>query len=138
MGNPYDYYRKVATETADPMELVIMLYRGAINFLGSAETAMRTGQVEPAHQAIIRAQEILAELMGTLNLDAGDVARNLHRLYDYMQRELMLANARKDPETSAQVRTMLMDLLGTWEEIARSNRGMATSRPQLATAYAVA
>jgi flagellar protein FliS len=138
MGNPYASYRKIATETADPMELVIMLYRGAINFLNVAEKAIVAGEVTPAHTALVRTQEIVAELMGTLNLDAGDVARNLHRLYDFMQQRLIEANINKDARIAAEVREMLTDLLFTWDEIARSARSTAAPRPQMATAYAVA
>jgi flagellar secretion chaperone FliS len=138
MGNPYASYRKIATETADPMELVIMLYRGAINFLNTAERSMLAGDVAPAHTALVRAQEIVAELMGTLNLDAGDVARNLHRLYDFMQQRLIEANIQKDVAITSEVRAMLTDLLLTWDEIARNARAATTPRREMAAAFAVA
>jgi flagellar protein FliS len=138
VANPYEHYRKVATETADPLELVIMLYRGAINHLNAAEHAIATGQVQPAHRSLIRAQEIVAELMGTLNLDAGEVAVNLSRLYDYMQQRLMVANRAKDAREVAAVRAMLSELLATWDEIARTARAAMPVRREFASAIAVA
>ncbi len=130
MLNPYDHYRKVATETADPLELVIMLYRGAINYLTLAEAAIARRDVEGAHLQFVRAQEIVAELMGTLNLDAGEVAVNLSRVYDYAQRRLIEANIRKDPVLSKEVRGILVELLTAWCELkaqaaARSSQALA-------------
>jgi flagellar protein FliS len=138
MGNPYASYRKIATETADPMELVIMLYRGAIGFLNTAEQSLAANDIGAAHTSLVRSQEIVAELMGTLNLDAGDVARNLHRLYDFMQQRLIEANIRKDATIAREIRVMLTDLLMTWDEMARAARTTVAPRPQMASAYAVA
>lgn len=131
MLNPYEQYRRIATETADPLELVIMLYRGAINALNGAEDALRRGDTARSHRHLIRAQDIVAELMGTLNLDAGEVAHNLNRLYDYMQQRLMMANLRKEAAGAVEVRAMLAQLLETWEAIARRQRGAAVARPEL-------
>jgi flagellar protein FliS len=136
--NPYANYRKVTTQTADPIELVIMLYRGAINFLNGAERAMIQRDIAESHRLLVRSQDIVAELMGTINLDAGEVAGNLSRLYDYMQQQLIAANLSKDPQAVADVRGMLVDLLGTWEDIARSSRGAAMSRQPMGAAVAVA
>lgn len=122
MMNPYEQYRRVAVETADPLELVLMLYRGAIRNLDGAEAAMAHKDTPQAHQCLVKAQDIIAELMGTLNLDAGELAHNLHRLYDYMQRRLLVANLRKDPAPAAEVRGMLSDLLATWETLAQRRR----------------
>jgi flagellar protein FliS len=127
--NPYASYRKVTTETADPLELVVMLYRGAISFLNGAEKAMLARDID---------QDIVAELMGTINLDAGEVAVNLMRLYDFMQQRLIKANLTKDPSYSAEVRAMLIELLETWDAIARSNRAMATTQRSYGAAIAVA
>lgn len=138
MMNPYDQYRRVATETADPLELVLMLYRGAIRNLEAAEAAMSRRDAEHAHQALVKAQDIVAELMGTLNLDAGELAHNLHGLYDYMQRRLLTANLRKDAAPAAEVRGMLTELLATWEELARQHRAARFSQPVLAGARGAA
>jgi flagellar protein FliS len=136
--NPYASYRKVTTETADPLELVVMLYRGAISFLNGAEKAMLARDIETSHRLLLRAQDIVAELMGTINLDAGEVAVNLMRLYDFMQQRLIKANLTKDPSYSAEVRAMLIELLETWDAIARSNRAMATTQRSYGAAIAVA
>lgn len=122
MMNPYEQYRRIATETADPLELVLMLYRGAIGNLSGAEKALKQGDIQESHRLLVKTQDIVAELMGSLNLDTGEFAYNLHRLYDYMQQQLIMANLKKDPVRTAQVRGMLSELLETWEELARRQR----------------
>lgn len=138
MMNPYDQYRRIATETADPVELVLMLYRGAIRNLEVAEAALERRDTSQAHQSLVKTQDIVAELMGTLNLDAGEVAYSLHSLYDYMQRRLLVANLRKDAAPVAEVRGMLTELLETWEELARRYRAARAGQPAVASARGAA
>ncbi len=131
MPYQFDRYRQVGVETASPVDLVIMLYRGAIRFLAEAEEAIAARDMPEAHRCLVRSQEIIAELMGSLNLDAGELAINLSRLYDYMQRRLIDANVRKDPAGVVEVRSLLSQLLDAWEAIAAQE---TARRPVYATA----
>ena len=112
--NPYARYRQIETETADGLDLVIMLYRGAIRMLGQAEDGIREGAKTEAHNWLVRVQDIVNELSLTLNLDAGEVAVNLRRLYDYMLERLVEANILKDLEPVREVKALLTDLLDAW------------------------
>ena len=131
MPYQFDRYRQVGVETASPVDLVIMLYRGAIRFLAEAEEAIAARDIPEAHRCLVRSQEIIAELMGSLNLDAGELAINLSRLYDYMQQRLIDANVRKDPAGVVEVRSLLSELLDAWEAIAAQE---TARRPVYATA----
>lgn len=128
----FDRYRQVGIETASPIDLVVMLYRGAIRFLADAEASMLAGDLADAHERLVRCQEVIAELMGSLNLDAGEVAVNLLRLYDYMQRRLIETNVRKDPAGAAEVRGLLCELLEAWETIAEEERARGFARVAVA------
>lgn len=112
--NPYARYRQIETETADGLDLVIMLYRGAIRMLGQAEESIDNGAVADAHNWLLRVQEIINELSLTLNLDAGEVAVNLKRLYDYMLERLVEANISKDRVPMLEVKGLLNELLDAW------------------------
>lgn len=112
--NPYARYRQIETETADGLDLVIMLYRGAIRMLGQAEDGIREGALTEAHNWLVRVQDIVNELSLTLNLDAGEIAVNLRRLYDYMLERLVEANILKDLEPVHEVKGLLNDLLDAW------------------------
>jgi len=76
-----------------------MLYEGAINFSREAERRMLEGEEVKARVFQGRAFQIIAELMNTLNHEAGgEIAANLHRLYTFMLYHLSEGNSRKDPQ----------------------------------------
>lgn len=99
--NPWQSYRQVATRTASPGQLILMLYDGAIRFLEQAKAGFQLEDpVEfntTINNNILRAQDIIRELDYSLNAEqGGDLAVELHRLYDYFDRVLLEANLRKD------------------------------------------
>lgn len=119
-ANPYRVYRETQIQTASGLELVVLLYNGAIKFLKQAAQAIQEKQVVPAHNALIRAQDIISELRVTLNHDAGgEIARALDQLYEYMNRRLMEANLHKELAPVQEVTQMLEELRDTWQEIGK-------------------
>ncbi len=132
-ANPYQRYRQVTVETASVAELVTLLYRRAIQLLSDAEAAISSRDVPRAHERLVAAQEIVAELMASLNLDAGELATQLWLIYDYVQRRLVEANLRKDAAIVSEVRELLSPLLEAWETIATQER-VSSVRPLAATA----
>src|SRR3954454_8521499 len=96
-------YKQVATKTAAPGHLVLMLFDGAIRFLGRALGGFELEDPAEFHSTIsnnvIRAQEIVYELNASLNLDqGGDLAATLRDLYYFMDRQLTHSNLRKERE----------------------------------------
>src|SRR5690554_2095441 len=112
--NPYQKYQKNMVETVTPAQLVLMLYNGAIRFIKQAQMGLEEEKLEVCHQNILKAQDILTELMTTLDLEQGDIARNLYRLYDYMYHRLVDANIKKDAELLSEVQLLLSELRDTW------------------------
>jgi flagellar protein FliS len=93
-----------------------MLYRGAIRFLSSAIEAIDAKNTTEAHTKLVKTQDIIAELLGSLDHErGGDVARNLSALYDYMLRRLVEANIRKEAKPAREVQGLLRELLPAWE-----------------------
>lgn len=128
-SNPYQQYQAVAVETASPLQLVVMLYDGAIRFCTQAEEAVRRQNREMARERIDRVQAILAELMSTLNMEAGgEVAQNLYRVYEFSMYRLVQAQLHQNPDEIADVSRLLRELREAWAEIAR--------RPKVADAGA--
>ncbi len=118
--NPWQSYRQVATRTASPGQLVLMLYEGAIRFLERAEAGFQLEDpVEfntTINDNILRAQDIVRELDFSLNVEAGgELAVQLRRLYDYFDRTLLEANLRKDPTGIAEVIKRITVLRDAWE-----------------------
>ncbi len=107
-----DAYRRMEAESRSPMELVVMLYDGAIRFVGDARDAIARKDVRARTEATRRALDIISELQNTLNLqEGGDIARELDRLYTYIS-EKLLAVTRGDAAAADE----LHKLLGTLRE----------------------
>jgi len=121
--NPYQKYRATKVETAGQVDLVVMLYQGAVRFTRLAIAAMEQKDPKTAHTNLVRAQDIIVELLGSLNRDAGgQIAGQLASVYDYCFRRLVAANIHKDPAPAREVVGILRDLGTAWQEIAAQQR----------------
>ncbi len=111
--------------TADRLQLVIMLYDGAISFLGQARERMMAQDAAGKGLLIGRALDIIAELNASLNFQAGqELATNLFHLYNFMTSHLTKANLNWDFTALEEVLAMLQQLRETWAEVAhRARRG---------------
>ncbi|MBN2082578.1 flagellar export chaperone FliS [bacterium] len=112
----YRQYRETAVTQADPIKLVEMLYEGAIKFMRMGQKAIADGDPETAHNNILRAYAIVAELMATLDFDeGGEIATRLEQCYDYTLHLLKEANIKKDGELLDQAVQMIEPLLASWK-----------------------
>lgn len=118
-ANVYDQYRRTKVETLTPGKLLLMLYDGALNNISQAREAIAARDIARAHQHIIKTQDIMMELMATLNMDYA-ISTNLYRLYDYLHQRLVDSNINKDPAVLDEVEAMLNDLRQTWDEAIKS------------------
>ena len=112
-----DAYTRVDVETASQGKLIVMLFNGAIKRAEEAKRQMEKGKTESVHKNLIRAQEIIAELRGALNMNTGEIAQNLDRLYEYFQHLLVSANIRKDIRPVDECITMMTAMRDTWQEV---------------------
>lgn len=116
-------YAQVGVETgvlaASPHKLITMLYEAAIKAIDQASVHMVAGDIEKKGEAIAKAvQIILVGLRASLNREAGgELAQNLDSLYDYMARRLFEANIKDNQEMLAEVRGLMLDIKGAWDEI---------------------
>jgi flagellar secretion chaperone FliS len=116
---------------ADPHRLVLMLMDGALERIAIARGCIeRNGKGDLARKAAAISQclSIVGELRGSLDLGAGgELATNLHNLYDYMVRRLLLANVNSDVKPLAEVSSLLDNVRSAWAAIGPTAR---TARPQ--------
>jgi flagellar secretion chaperone FliS len=111
--------------TADRLQLVIMLYDGALSFLGRAREKMAAQDAAGKGLLIGRALDIIAELNASLNFQAGrELATNLFHLYNFVIGHLTKANLNWDLEALDEAVAILQQLRETWVEVAqRARRG---------------
>jgi flagellar protein FliS len=121
MSDPLRSYKETQIKTATPARLVVMLYDGALKFLGLALEALgaRHQRYDRASEYLIRTQDIITELMVSLDFDQGrEIARNLFNLYLWMNRELLQGNISKSCAPLEKVKKLLVELRGVWAEVA--------------------
>lgn len=122
-------YKRNFVETTTPLGLIIMLYDGAVSNLLRAERVIRSGDREEFGRTLAKAQDIVYELMGSLDFEkGGEIARNLYRIYEYMTYRLLQANLRGDAEIVCEVRDLLVQLKEAWEEADRKIRASRSMR----------
>jgi flagellar protein FliS len=138
-NNPWQSYRKVATQTATPGHLVLMMYEGAISFLERSQVGFDYTDPLQRNQTInnnvLRAQAIIHEMNVRLDMkQGGDAAQTFRRLYNYFYRRLTEANLKKKKEPIEEIIMRLRVLRDSWKEMLQ--RG--TSEPDPAQVAALA
>ena len=120
-------YKETRVQTASQGSLIIMLYDEGIKHITLALEGMPEGKVEPEnieriHQHILRAQDIITELMASLNMEQGkEIASNLFSLYSFFNQQLFQANMKKDPEPLVMIREMMEELREAWQQVINSS-----------------
>uniref|UniRef100_A0A7C1F3Z3 Flagellar secretion chaperone FliS n=1 Tax=Ammonifex degensii TaxID=42838 RepID=A0A7C1F3Z3_9THEO len=115
-NNLQDRYLHAAVTTAPPGRLLLMLYDGAISFLSQAIEVLEARDYEEANRLIIRAQDIIAELISALDMKY-EIAHSLYQLYDYFNRRLIEANVKKDAVPATEVQGYLKELREIWARV---------------------
>jgi flagellar secretion chaperone FliS len=123
--DPWNSYRQVATKTAPPGQIVLMLYDGAIRFLERSLLGFECEDPAEFHQTIHnnirRTQDIIDELELALNTEkGGDLAQSLQQLYQYMQSRLHESNRTKTETGIRDTLRRLSILREAWAQMLRS------------------
>lgn len=109
--------------TASPLQLVSLLYQGAISELRSARKYLAAGDIKQRCAAIGQACDILTELTCSLNPEAGgETAERLAELYAYCISLLLTANLHKKDEPLVEVLGLLTTLSEAWLQLANTER----------------
>jgi len=117
MNQGYTTYKTVGVDTADQGRLILIAYDVAIKHCKlSLEDFNDRALIEARTKHLLRAQDALGELMGSLKIESGEIAKNLYRLYDYMMRSLVEANVKAKPEKVTEVLGYLKTLRDAWSE----------------------
>jgi flagellar protein FliS len=126
-------YNQVQIQTATKGKLIVLLYQGAIRFMKKALLAIERKDMEGKGQCLIKAQDIVLELLYAIDqkmLDSGnELALNLQRLYLYSYRRLVQANIHVDPKAVEEVVALLGNLLEAWEQVVAGEPQGEAARP---------
>ena len=122
-------YRQTEVQSRTPLELVVMLYDGALRFATSARDAIGRGDMKARHQGITRALAIVSELQSTLDMESGgELSAELDRLYVYVRDRLVDASVQKNDKALDDVLRVLQTLRAGWVEISHASQARAATR----------
>jgi flagellar protein FliS len=123
-----DAYSQVGLETsvqtADPYELILLLFEGARNAVLLARSAMESNQIETRGSEISRAIDIITNgLKASLDLkQGGELSEQLASLYEYMTIRLLHANMKNDKSILDEVLELLEEIHSAWRQIPAEKR----------------
>lgn len=115
---------------ADPHRLVQMLLDGIAERLTTARGCIERGELVRKAKLLHSCITLIAELRGSLNMaDGGEIAQNLSSLYDYMIRQLLLANVETDAGKVTEVLGLLNNIRDAWIAIGPEVRKSPQPQP---------
>jgi len=99
-----------------------MCYDGMLRFMKSAKAAIESKDIEKKVKFVNKTIAIVDELQNSLDfVRGGEVARNLDRVYDYFNHELMKVGMHNDIGILDHLLKLTVDLRGAWAKIAAEN-----------------
>ncbi|MDR2743117.1 MAG: flagellar export chaperone FliS [Treponema sp.] len=138
--NALSAYRETRIKTASQGQLIIMLYDEAVKQLDHGLDLLQAnvsgkkdpGKIETIGKTIVKTQEIITELMVSLDFEqGGDIAKNLFSLYTWFNKELLEANISQDLKRILTVRNMFNELRGAWAEIVAKTSVEGMGQPSI-------
>ena len=144
-ANKLNAYRANAVGSASPESLVVMLYDGAIRFLGAALRAFEHDDPLDfnltVHTNITKTQEIIRELNHALDLEnGGELGQSLTSLYYYFDQRLQEANIKKDRAIIEEILSRISELRDAWSESLEKQKNLkqqASSIPEKSNSQVV-
>jgi flagellar protein FliS len=121
-------YMETTVQTATPAQLLIMLIDGAIRFCKQGINAIEEKNPTEANQYLGKVQDIVSELIITLDRKAS-VADGLLRLYEYFNFRLIEANVEKKAEPAVEILGYLIELKEVWSQAAKSASASTITAP---------
>jgi flagellar secretion chaperone FliS len=127
-SNAHDAYLESRILSADPIELVNLLYQACTGAVREARHHLAQGEILARSRAITKAAEIMIELTTALDHErGGEISQRLGQLYDYMVRRLTEANFQQSDVPLAEVLGLLSTLAEAWDGLKPTEKPVAVA-----------
>ncbi|HEX2859785.1 MAG TPA: flagellar export chaperone FliS [Alphaproteobacteria bacterium] len=118
MNNPADFrsvYLQQQVANANPLQQLLMLLDGIMKFVSRARECINVGDIQERHNNTRRAMDIVAHLMGMIDVTSGgEPAVRLRRIYGYIMRRLSDIDFKNDPAICDEVMGHLTTMRNAW------------------------
>ena len=119
--NFYAAYQNVGVKTASPVQLVVLLYEGAVRHIRKGEALLQgEDSFHEGAEHLLRAMGIVTELAGVLNPQASPgLAQNLSGVYQHVLDLLGRSLRERDPERLPEAAGIMESLGSAWRELSQ-------------------
>src|SRR5258706_6066380 len=125
MSEASDSYFTTQVLTAPAQKLHLMLLEGALRHGRRAEQLLSAGHDAAAGEALLRSQEIMAELIAGLKPDAAPgTVRQVAGIYVFVHRSLATAQFRRDRVALGEALGVLELECETWRQLCHQMDGL--------------
>jgi len=121
MNKPHQAYQNNAVNTATGAELTLMLYNGCIKFIKQAKKNIAENHIEQKNTNIQKAQNIVRELMITLDPKV-EISQQFLPLYEFMLQRLTEANIQNSEAALDDVLELAVEFRDTWKQVIQKTR----------------
>ena len=116
MAKRLQAYKNNAVTTASGPQLTLMLYNGSIKFINQAVKALKDKNFEEKNNNIQKAQDIIQELMLTLDQDV-EISKQLLPLYEFIHYQLQQGNIKNEVHYLEEALEFITEFRNTWKEV---------------------
>jgi len=136
-ANQPSHYLKDRVLTASPPRLHLMLIEGALRFGNQAQQHLEKNDEEQANEAMVRAIEILGEMLAGVRHSDSEINQKLSELYQFLFYTLTSAYVNTDAAKLADVLRILEFERETWRLACERAASAETSDGEAAAATPV-
>ena len=123
-NNALNVYKNNSVNYASKEQLLLMLVDGAVKFSKIAREGLVEKDIKKSHENLIKAQNIFTELMISLDQNAGEWAKQMYRVYEFIKTRLFEINLKKDVNMMDELMPVIEDVRNTWHEAHEVARAM--------------
>ncbi|MEO2507030.1 flagellar export chaperone FliS [Clostridium paraputrificum] len=113
----YNAYKNNSVNYASKEQLLLMLVDGAVKYAKIGRAAIEEKNVTKAHESLTRTQDIFVELMASLDKGAGEWAKQIFKVYEFINYKVGQANLKKDIKEIDEVIPFIEDIRNMWYEV---------------------
>lgn len=116
MTKQFQAYQNNSVSTASGPQLTMMLYNGCIKFINQAIKAINEKDYEAKNTNIQKAQDIIQELMLTLDQEM-EISKQLLPLYEFIYYQLQQGNIKNDVSNLEEAQSFVTEFRDTWKDV---------------------
>jgi flagellar secretion chaperone FliS len=118
MKQNLEAYRHADTMGKSPVDLILMVYDGAIKAMKSAADCYKRKENQAGYEEIQNAKRMVTHLFTTLDNDkGGQVSAHLGKMYTWVISQLLILEATKNIDQLGKVIEVMGNLRSGWETL---------------------